>query len=216
MRRCTLRGFLLCLCGAPAPAAAQRVTIGPEVGVAQYREVASSLRYSGVGPGAAATATWRRLRADAAVVSMRMTPASGGAATQSFRATEIDAWLGWDALDYLRFEVGLTRRSPDSDFAAQSLGAVRVGAATHYLLGPGATISLRGDYLAGARFSGGGSAPLALELGLGLDVELSRRLHAAVRYAFERLDRRTNPGGGAEASVPIERSLARVGLAAGF
>jgi len=198
------------------PVAAQHASLGPMLGVAEYREVASSLRYSGLGPGATARFTWHRFTIDAAITSLRMTPASGSAATQGFRALEIDGWLRWDALDYVSFEVGLTRRTPDSDFAAQSLGAVRAGACARYLLGPGATIWLRGDYLAGAQFSGGGSAPLALELALGLDVQLSPHLRAAADYSFQRLDRKTNPAGGAETSVPIEQSLAHAGLAVAF
>jgi len=177
-----LGALLLGIC--TRSAAAQHATLGPDVAVAEYREVASSLRYSGVGPGASAHVTWHRFTLDAAIVSIQMKPASGSAATQSFRATEIDGWLRWDALDYVSFEVGLTQRSPGSDFAAQ--------------------------------FSGGGTAPLALELGLGLGLELSRHLRAKVDYSFQRLDRKTNPAGGAEASVPIEQSLARLGLAVGL
>ena len=214
MKALALGALLLGIC--TRSAAAQHATLGPDVAVAEYREVASSLRYSGVGPGASAHVTWHRFTLDAAIVSIQMKPASGSAATQSFRATEIDGWLRWDALNYMSFEVGLTQRSPDSDFAAQSLGAVRVGARTRYLLGPGATIWLRGDYLAGAQFSGGGTAPLALELGLGLDLELSRHVRAQVDYSFQRLDRKTNPAGGAKASVPIEQSLARLGLTVGL
>ena len=214
MRSWALGWLLPGVCAGPV--AAQHASLGPALGVAEYREVASSLRYSGLGPGATARVTWHRFTIDAAIASLRMTPASGSAATQGFRALEIDAWLRWDALNYVSFEVGLTKRSPDADFAAQSLGAVRVGARTRYLLGPGATVWLRGDYLAGAQFSGGGTAPVALELGLGLDVELSRHLRAAVDYSLQRLDRKTNPAGGAEASVPIEQSLARAGLAVGF
>jgi hypothetical protein len=37
-----------------------------------------------------------------------------------------------------------------------------------------------------------------------------------VQYSFQRLDRRTNPAGGGEVQVPIEQSLARLGLAVGF
>jgi hypothetical protein len=200
----------------PVPAAAQQGSIGPELGVGEYREAASTLRYRGVGPGAAGSFSFHRVNAEGAFVSIRMNPTSGSQATESFRATLIDAWLRWDALDYLGFEVGLTKRSTDSEFAAQSVGAVRIGARTHYLLGPGATIWLRGDYLAGARFSGGGSAPIAMDLGLGLDIRWSSHFRAAAQYSFQRLDRRTNPAGGAEASVPIEQALARVGLAVGF
>jgi hypothetical protein len=204
------------VCVAACPAAAQQGRIGAELAVGEYRESASSLRYRGLGPAVAGALAFHRFTASGAFASMRMNPTSGSEATEGFRATLIDAWLRWDALHYLGFEVGLTKRSADAEFAAQSVGAVRVGARTHYLLGPGATIWLRGDYLAGAQFSGGGSAPIAMELGLGLDIWWSRHFRAAAQYAFQRLDRKTNPAGGPEVSVPIEQALARVGLAVGF
>ena len=200
----------------PVPAAAQHGSLGPEVGVGEYREAASSLRYRGVGPGVNGSITFHRITAEGAYASIRMNPTPSSQATESFRSTLIDAWLRWDALDYLGFEVGLTKRSVDSAFAAQSVGAVRIGARTRYQLGPGAGVWLRGDYLAGARFSGGGRAPLAMELGLGLDIRWSNHFRAAVQYSFQRLDRKTHPAGGAEASVPIEQALARIGLAVGF
>ena len=209
-------GWALWVAGWPVPAAAQHGSIGPELGVGEYREAASSLRYRGVGPGVAGSVTFRRVTAEGAYASIRMNPTGASQATESFRATLIDAWLRWDALDYLGFEVGLTKRSAASEFAAQSVGAVRIGARTHYLLGPGAAIWLRGDYLAGARFSGGGSAPVAMEIGLGLDIRWSSHVRAAAQYSFQRLDRKTHPAGGAEARVPIEQALARVGLAVGF
>jgi hypothetical protein len=200
----------------PLPAAAQHGSIGPEIGVGEYREAASTFRYRGVGPGVSGSVAFRRFTAQAAFMSIRMNPTGDSEAAESFRATSIDVWLRWDALDYLGFEMGLTKRSADSEFAAQSMGAVRIGARTHYLLGAGAAIWLRGDYLAGARFSGGGRAPLAIELGLGLDIRWSSRVRAAVQYSFQRLDRKTNPAGGVEVRVPIEQALARVGLAVGF
>jgi hypothetical protein len=200
----------------PVPAAAQQGSVGPEFGVGEYREATSSLRYRGVGPGVAGSVTFHRVTAEGALASIRMNPTNGSEATESFRATLIDAWLRWDVLDYLGFEVGLTKRSADSEFAAQSVGAARIGARTRCLLGPGAAIWLRGNYLAGARFSGGGSAPIAMEIGLGLDIQWSRHVRAAAQYSFQRLDRKTNPAGGAAASVPIEQALARLGLAVGF
>jgi len=200
----------------PLPAAAQHGSIGPELGVGEYREAASTLRYRGVGPGVSGSVAFRRFTAEAAVMSIRMHPTDDSQAAESFRATSIDVWLRWDALDYLGFEMGLTKRSADSEFAAQSMGAVRIGARTHYLLGAGAAMGLRGDYLARARFSGGGRAPLAIELGLGLDIRWSSRVRATVQYSFQRLDRKTNPAGGVEVRVPIEQALARVGLAVGF
>jgi hypothetical protein len=200
----------------PALAGAQQVTIGPEFGVSEYREAAAGLRFRGNGPGAAARIRFHRLTAEGSYVSLNMDPTDDSQATESFRATLVDAWLRWEALSYLGVEVGLLHRSTDSEFAAQSVGALRIGARTQAPLGPGADVWLRGDYLAAAQFSGGGSAPVALEIGLGLDVRWSQRVRGSALYSFQRFDRTTNPAGGAEVSVPIVQSLARIGLAVGF
>jgi hypothetical protein len=169
-----------------------------------------------VGPGVRGVFTYHRISAEGVAVWLQMTPQAGAQAVQSFQMVQLDGWLKWQALDHLTFDVGFTSRSPDAEFAAQSLGAVRVGLGTQYGLGHGAAVSLRGDYLAGAQFSGGGTAPLALELGLGLDVAFSRHVRATFDYSFERVDRKTTPGGGAEVKVPIQQALARVGVAVGL
>ena len=200
----------------PASAVAQHGSFGPEFAVGEYREAASSVRYRGAGPGVTGSLAFHRFNAEAAFATIRFTPTAGGAATESFRAALIDIWLRWEALKYLGFEAGLANRSANPEFAAQSMGALRIGARTHYLLGPGAAIWLRGNYLAGARYSGGGSSPVALELGLGVDIRWSRHFRAGAQYSFQRLDRKTNPAGGAEVSVPIEQALARVGVGVRF
>src|SRR3970282_2692908 len=62
----------------------------------------------------------------------------------------------------------VTPRPADPEFDAQSVGAIRLGVRGHYLLGPGADITVRANYLGGAKFSGGGSSSLGIEMGLGL------------------------------------------------
>ena len=195
------------------PAAGQLLTVGPEFVLADYREVASGLRYRGSGFGAALWARRDRLSVEAAVVRVSLDPAAGGAATTSFTATQVDAWVAYDVAAYASVEVGVLHRSADPEFDAQSVGAVRVGGRSFYAIGPGATVVFRADYLAAPKFSGGGRAAVSLDLGLGLDVRLAGRLHGTATYAFTRMNRRTNPGGTGEVDAPIQQSLARVGLA---
>jgi hypothetical protein len=136
----------------PALAGAQQITIGPEFGVSEYREAAASLRFRGNGPGAAARIRFHRLTAEGSYVSLGMDPTDDSQATESFRATLIDAWLRWEALSFLGVEVGLLHRSTDSEFAAQSVGALRVGARTQAPLGPGADVWLRGYFAVAFRW----------------------------------------------------------------
>lgn len=192
------------------------VTIGPQFALGSYREVASGLRYQGTGFGGAACARYRRLSAEAEVVRVTLDPATGSSATSGFTATEVSAWVAYDVATYASVEAGFIRRTADPEFDAQSVGAVRVGARSFYEIGPGATVLFRANYLAAPKFSGGGHAAFSVDLGLGLDVRLAGRLHGTAGYAFQRINRKTNPGGTGEIDAPIQETVARVGLAVGF
>src|SRR5439155_12497418 len=93
------------------------------------------------------------------------------------------------------------------------VGAVRIGARSFYEIGPGATVLFRANYLAAPKFSGGGHAGFSIDLGLGLDVRLAGRLHGTAGYTFQRINRKTNPGGTGEIDVPVQATVARVGVA---
>ena len=198
------------------PALAQRVTLGPQFVLASYREVTSGLRYQGTGVGGALSARYRRFSAAAAVSRVSFDPTSGSSADTGFTATQVDAWLAYDVAAYASLEAGITHRGADPEFDAQSVGAVRVGARAFSEIGAGATMSFRADYLAAPHFSGGGRAPVSIDLGLELDVRLAGRLHGTAGYEFQRIDRKTNPGGTGEIDAPIEQSLARAGLTVAF
>jgi opacity protein-like surface antigen len=210
-------GVALLALAVPA-AAAQRVTftIGPQLVLASYREVASGLRYQGTGFGGGVSARYRKLSAEAAVMRVTFDPAAGSAATAGFTATEVDAWVAYDVATYASVEAGFIRRTADPEFDAQSVGAVRIGARSFYEIGPGATVLFRADYLAAPKFSGGGHARFSIDLGLGLEVRLAGRLHGTAGYTFQRISRKTNPGGTGEIDAPIQETMARVGLAARF
>jgi hypothetical protein len=204
----------LALVAGTAPA--QQLRVGPQVVLASYREVAAGLRYQGTGFGGVVSARWRRLSAAAAVARASFDPASGSAASQGFTATEVDAWLAYDVMPYASVEAGVLRRTVDPELNATSVGAVRLGARAFSEIGAGATMSFHADYLAAPHFSGGGHAPFSLDLGLDLDVRLAGRLQATAAYVFQRVDRKTNPGGTGEIDAPIEQSVARLGLAVAF
>jgi opacity protein-like surface antigen len=207
---------LLLLAYRAALAQQVNVTIGPRFALGSYREVASGLRYQGTGFGGAVSARYRRLSAEAEVVRLSLDPATGSSATSGFTATEVSAWVAYDLATYASVEAGFIRRTADPEFDAQSVGAVRIGARSFYEIGPGATVLFRANYLAAPKFSGGGHAAFSIDLGLGLDVRLAGRLHGTADYTFQRINRKTNPGGTGEIDAPIQETVARVGLAVGF
>src|SRR5437660_5155046 len=214
--RPALAALLLALALALRPAAGQLVTVGPQFVLADYREVASGLKYRGSGLGGALWARRDRLSAEAAVVRLSFDPVAGSAADSGFTATQVDVWVAYDVAAYASIEVGVLHRSVDPEFDAQSVGALRVGARSFYQIGPGATVVFRANYLAAPKFSGGGHAAVSLDLGLGLDVRLAARLHGTAPYALTRSNRQPNPGGTGEIDAPIQETVARLGLALGF
>jgi len=213
----TRRALLATVCAlAAAPAAAQRVAIAPQATLVDYGEVSSALRFRGVGPAVQGSLTFGKFAAEGSFLSVQMDPTDHASVNEGFKATEIVGRVRYEATGYLGLELGLISRTTDSEFAAQSVGAATVGVRAHYLLGPGARVWARGAYLAAATFSGGGSAPLSFEVGLGVDIALVQHVHLTADYGFEKFGRKTNPGGGAEVNAPIEQSQARLGVAAAF
>lgn len=202
----------LALAAAAAPARAQTFLIGVHGALGDYREVSSNLRYGGAGFGGSLALRVGRLSAEGSVTRVSYDPHDNNAGLESFKSTQIDARFGVDISGGLAAEIGLLRRTIDPELAAQEMGAARVGVRYAKILGPGATIGLRGNYLAGAKFTGEGSAGLAFELGLFASVgPQNGRLRGTAEYGFERIDRKVG-----SAKVPIQQSLVRLGMAVGF
>lgn len=197
-------------------ALAQRVSGGPQLVLASYSEVGSGLRYQGVGFGGMVTGRFRRFSAEGVVTRVTLKPQGGSSTLQTWKATQVDVWVAYDVAPYASVEAGIIHRSAAPDFAAQSVGAVRLGARAFSDLGPGATLAFHADYLAAPQFSGGGRAPISLDLGFNLDVALAGRLHGTAAYAFQRIDRKTNPGGTGEIDAPMQESVGRLGLTLAF
>jgi hypothetical protein len=208
-------GFTVAFGGGTA-APAQTVILGVHGALGDYREASSNLRYTGGGFGGALWLRVGRLHAEGAVTRTSYTPRKESTALTDFTATEIDARVGVEIASGFAGEVGLLRRNIDPALAAQEMGAARVGVRYSKLIGPGATVGLRGAYLAGAKFTGKGSAGLAFELGLLVSVgPQNGRYRFTADYGFQRIDRRVDLQSG-RAKVPIQQSLVRLGVAVGF
>jgi hypothetical protein len=70
--------------------------------------------------------------------------------------------------------------------------------------------------VAGTGFTGGGSAPFGIELGLTAGYGPgSGRFRLTGDFEFQRIDRRTDQNG-SRLNVPIQSSVARLGLAVKF
>jgi hypothetical protein len=202
---------------AAAPVSAQQITLGAGFAFSDYREQADFLHFSGTGPAAVLNVEYGRvaLRVDGWHLNMDPT---GDAASglESFTADEVNVRLGVRAVSVVAVEAGYMRRSTSPSRAAQSFSAATLGFRAGYPLAPGAEVSIRTSYVAGTGFSGGGSAPFGIELGLSAAYGPgSGRYRVTGDYGFQRIDRRTDQGG-TRLSVPIQSSVARLGVAVRF
>ncbi|MGH7569236.1 MAG: hypothetical protein ACREL9_09735 [Gemmatimonadales bacterium] len=196
----------------PARLAAQRVAVGPQLVIGDYREVSADLRYQGTGVGAAATVRWKKFSADVAYASVSFSASNESASREDFTAKQFDARVRYAVRGPVSVEAGVTNRTMDPEFAAQSMGAGRIGARMSTAIGSAVQLGFRGNLLLGAKFSGGGEAPVGIELGLAITGDFNNRFRIGAEYEFQRVDRTTATGpSGSSVDVPIQQSLLRLG-----
>jgi hypothetical protein len=215
-----MRAFLLLLIllgAARLPAAAQQFTVGGGYALADYREQAAFLHFRGSGPTATLTVERGRLALRVEGSHLSFDPSGDGAgALESFTADQIAARVAFKAVSLVAVEAGFFRRSIAPGRAGQSYSAATLGVRAAYPLAPGAEMALRTAYVASSDFTGGGSAPFGIELGLSAAYGPgSGRFRLTGDFDFQRIDRHTDQGG-TRLSVPIQSSMARFGVAVVF
>jgi hypothetical protein len=155
------------------------------------------------------------LRIDASHLDLN--PGGGSAPPlEGFTLDQLNIRVGFRAMSIVGLEAGYIQRWIDPSRAAQSFSAATLGVRASYPLAPGAEVAVRTAYVAGTGFSGGGSAPFGIELGLNAAYAPGRsRFRFTGDYEFQRIDRRTDQNG-SRLSVPLQSSLARIGVAVRF
>ncbi len=199
------------------PVGAQQFTVRGGYALTDYREQATFLHFQGSGPAAMFSVERGRiaLRAEASHLNLDPT-GEASSSLEGFTADQFSVRLGVRTYSVVAIEAGWLRRSIAPSRAAQSYSAVTLGVRAAYPLAPGADIALRTAYVAGNDFTGGGSAPFGIELGLGAAYGPgSGRFRVTGDFDFQRIDRRTDQNG-TRLSVPIQSSMARVGLEVKF
>jgi hypothetical protein len=202
---------------AGTPLRAQQVTLGAGYALADYQEQADFLHFNGGGPAAMVTIERGRLALRVDAWHLDLNPEQAGApALEPFAFDQLSVRLGVRAMRLIAVEAGYMKRWVDPSHAAQSLSAATLGVRAAYPLAPGAEVAVRTAYVAGTDFTGGGSAPFGIELGLSAAYGPgSGRLRLTGDYEFQRIDRRTTQNG-TRLSVPIQSSFARFGLRVRF
>ena len=215
MRFVWLLASLVVLAGGPLRA--QRVTLGTGYTLADYKEQADFLRFSGGGPTGTLAIERGRLALRIEALHLALNPDGGSAAPlEGFTLDQVKVRVGFRTMSVLALEAGYLQRWIDPSRAAQSFGAATFGVRASYPLAPGADVAVRTAYVASTGFTGGGSAPFGIELGLNVTYGPgSGRFRFIGDYEFQRIDRRTDQNG-SRLSVPIQSSLARIGVAVRF
>jgi hypothetical protein len=192
--------------GAWNDAAGQAFTMGAHGVAATHIEVNENLRAHGFGYGAMLRLRLGRLALEG--MGYRATLDADDESLIPFTVLEGDVRLLYDLAPTVAAEVGFTHRAIDPEFAAQDLGTFTVGLRAKNQLARVAAIQVRAAYLVAPEFSGGGSAPLAFELGLGTTIGPDNgHWRFQFAYDFQRLDRKVN-----DLDSPIQVTMARVGL----
>jgi hypothetical protein len=208
---------ILVLAGVARPIRAQQITLGGGYALADYREQAAFLHFTGSGPTASLTLERGRFGVRVAASHVSLSPAGDtDVSLESFTFDQFDVRIGMRTVSLVGIEAGYSRRSAAPSRAAESYSAATLGLRAAYPLAPGADVALRTAYVAASDFTGGGSAPFGIELGLSAGYGPgSGRFRLTGDFEFQRIDRRTDQSG-ARLSVPMQSSLARLGLAVKF
>lgn len=197
-------------------AAAQRFVIGLEAAAGSYQEQGQSLDFSGWGPALSVAGSWRRYGIVLNVTRIAFSPTDSAAAAEPFDLAQFDGRVRWDANATWGLEAGYLQRTISPSTAAQGMSVIPVGGRVNFPLAPGARIAAHADYLAAAKFSGGGSASVAIEVGLGASYAPGAgTVRFTADFAFDRLDRQTSSGG-STLEVPIQSSVGTLGIALVF
>jgi hypothetical protein len=205
------------LCLVVPPLSAQRVTLGAEAALTDYREQGAALRFTGAGfSGRAELSVWR-VRAQARLTRSHVDGASASAEeTDAFDIAHNELQLRMHVTPRIGVEAGVLSRTMSPEHAAQSMRAWRAGGVFLQPLAPGADVAVRAAYLGATDFGGGGTAPFGLDVGLAVSYGPGAgRVRLTAEYDFQRVDRRTTVGG-KRVDVPIQTAIARIGVAATF
>jgi hypothetical protein len=210
MRGETVLSVLAALAVWPASLPAQTVRLGVHVVGLTHTEIAPERRAEGAGLGGLISVRWRRFGLDLSGHVARLDSVDGG--PKLFDLYQGDVRLSYRVATGLALEVGAGRRIIEPDFAAQDVGLTRAGILTEIPLSSLGHVWGRGAYLVAPRFSGGGTAGLAVELGFGAGLGTRNgRVRGRVEYEFQRIDRSVN-----QVPVPIQTSVGKVGIDVGF
>jgi len=204
-------GMAVAWAGAAGAASAQTIRIGIEGVSLTYSEIDEGRRSEGKGTGGTVTVRRGRFMLEARGLAATVDPQGSGSGP-AFDVLQGDLRLSYAFVPSIAIEVGGGRRKITPKFATQDVGMTRLGVRSEIPLNRISSVWARGAYLLKPRFSGGGSADLAVEMGLGVGVGTANgRFRSRAEFEFQRIDRTVGGVG-----VPFQMAVGRLGLDLGF
>jgi hypothetical protein len=193
------------LLGRASRANAQEVLASAFGAAVTNAEVKDIRQARGLAGGIGAQVKFDRFRAEASYLHAALE--ADFSIQPDYNLNQVDVYLSWFWRPYLAAQIGAARRFTSPDFVAQDVGLLRIGVLSETRLARIAGIWAKGAYLPLTRFSGGGSAGLGLEVGLGVEVGSAEgRVKGFAAFAYQRLDRN------AAAKAPLQFSVGQAGV----
>lgn len=184
----------------------------PQVLWVSHGELDRSLEHGGFGFGAAVGMVHGRWGFDLEAFRASLDPEGSAPTGAPFHLTQLDLHATYAIAPAIMILAGASRRWVNPTFAAPDVGCLRLGLLTQTTLARQGKVWARAAYLIAPQFNGGGSAGLAIEIGLGTWIGTADgRYGLRAEYVFQRFDRSVNG-----ASDPVQLAAAKVGLQLGF
>lgn len=192
---------LLC----PAAGAAQTTRVSAFAVAATSAEVQETRQTRGLGFGVAGMTEWSRWRVEARYFHAYLQ--ADYSVQPDYDVDELGLAATWFWRPYLAPQLGLARRFVRPDLAAQEVGFARIGVLSQVRLARIAGLWVRGSYLPFSRFSGGGSAGLGVDVGLGVELGApTERIQGFASFEYQRIERET------VTDAPIQLSMGQLGI----
>ena len=194
------------------PLHAQSFRIAVGVTGVSFSEVSEGLQYDG--PGGNAMIDFRigkfMVQGEGYVARLKPDPETGF--TEEVDLRQVDVRIAYFISPALAIQIGASGREAKPENSTSNVGYGRIGLISENRLGSIARIWVRGAYLPKPKFSGGGSAEFAFEIGLGTWIGTSNgRFGARIEYDFQRIDRQVK-----NVDTPQQLMVARLSFEVGF
>lgn len=194
----------------PLHAQSLRLAVGA-TGVS-FSEVSEARQYDGAGGSAMIDFRFGRFMVQGEGYVARLKPDPETGLTENVDLRQIDVRIAYFINPALAIQIGGSGREVKPENSTTNVGYGRIGLISENRLGSIARIWVRGAYLPNPKFSGGGSADFAFEIGLGTWIGTSNgRFGARIEFDFQRIDRQVN-----DVDVPQQMMVGRLSFEVGF